>query len=1074
MLRKNNKLKVISLVLMGLLLVVGASYAFWEFSYVGSSNVIKTSDVSFRLLESNNEVINIENAIPMKDEEGMNQTDTGNVFDFEVKSKVKQVTDVKYIVNIEELSVDSGKTQVPDNKIKVYVEDFAGNTVLKPTKISELNNYKLFEKTHRHSTSKEELSTKYKLKVWLDESTDIFNNKDKQFKFKIGVTTEQDKQDENKTYTLKYNTNNGVGTISNQTVKIGNSVTITDVVPTRSGYEFLGWSTNKSDKEATYTSGQTVTLNNVYDDEIVLYAVWKEEVYTVLYTDGTLIINEQGKNRSSNITKHGTVTKEYAAYSNSNSYVMTAATQQPWYNEASSIINVEIGQNISPTSTAFWFFGLINMKKGDFTNLNTSNVVNMDVMFALAGSNSSTFELTGINDWDTSKVTSMISLFYSTGSMAPIFSLDLSGWDTGSVTSMVSMFNSAGKSATSWSIGNLSNWDTSSVTDMENMFGSAGKDALNFALDLSGWDTSSVTDMASMFDSAGKSATSWSVGNLSNWDTSSVTDMGNMFNSAGYSSENFELVWFGNWDTSKVTGMNNMFNNAGYSAAVWDIGDISNWDVSEVVTISNMFAYAGYEATTFSLDLSGWDTSKIQRMNAVFSFAGYNATTFELIGLQNWNISTTYDTESMFNSAGYSATAFSLDLSNWSMSSVSSMENMFSSAGSSATTWSVTIPSTTGTLTNTTSKWYGSSSDAYAEPDNGKSFTLKYNVNVVVQNGTLASNEQASKKVLSGNNTTFNLTPNSVDMTGTVTCTNNQTGTITNNILTVSNVTNDTTCTVSFNEVIIASSTVLYTDGTLIINEKATDRSSNITKHGEVTNEYEPYSDSNSYVLDSYSEQPWYSKANYITGIILGQEISPVSTSYWFYGLSSLVGGDFANLNTSSVENMSYMFAGICSSAMSFDLDLSSWNTSSVTDMSYMFWNTFNNVSNIDFSSISNWNTSSVESMSFMFAEAGLSSDTFSLDLSGWDTSSVTDVSNMFDTAGFGSTTFVLNLSTWDTSNATDMTSMFKDAGSYSPTWTVTIPSTTGTLTNTTSKLYGSSSSVYAGPPSGKSFTLAS
>ena len=52
------------------------------------------------------------------------------------------------------------------------------------------------------------------------------------------------------------------------------------------------------------------------------------------------------------------------------------------------------------------------------------------------------------------------------------------------------------------------------------------------------------------------------------------------------------------------------------------------------------------------------------------------------------------------------------------------MNGMFTSAGSFATSWLVKIPSKTGSLTNTTSKWYGSSSSVYAEPNSGKYFTL--------------------------------------------------------------------------------------------------------------------------------------------------------------------------------------------------------------------------------------------------------------------------------------------------------------------------------------------------------------
>ena len=110
-------------------------------------------------------------------------------------------------------------------------------------------------------------------------------------------------------------------------------------------------------------------------------------------------------------------------------------------------------------------------------------------------------------------------------------------------------------------------------------------------------------------------------------------------------------------------------------------------------------------------------------MSSMFYGAGSNATTFNF-DLSNWNTSKVTDMKRMFSNAGYSATTFNLDLSNWNTSQVTKMGSMFNAAGSNATTWTVKIPSTTGSLTNTTSKWYGSSESVYAEPCSGKSFTL--------------------------------------------------------------------------------------------------------------------------------------------------------------------------------------------------------------------------------------------------------------------------------------------------------------------------------------------------------------
>lgn len=97
----------------------------------------------------------------------------------------------------------------------------------------------------------------------------------------------------------------------------------------------------------------------------------------------------------------------------------------------------------------------------DFSNLNTSNVINMKGMFI------------GLGD---------------------ISSLDLSNFDTSKVTNMRNMF----VGCTSLTSLNLSNFDTSKVTDIYGMF--AGCIHLT-SLDVSNFDVSKVTSMQRLFDS---------------------------------------------------------------------------------------------------------------------------------------------------------------------------------------------------------------------------------------------------------------------------------------------------------------------------------------------------------------------------------------------------------------------------------------------------------------------------------------------------------------------------------------------------------------------------------------------
>lgn len=137
--------------------------------------------------------------------------------------------------------------------------------------------------------------------------------------------------------------------------------------------------------------------------------------------------------------------------------------------------------------------------------------------------------------------------------------------------------------------------------------------------------------------------------------------------------------------------------------------------------------------------------------------------------------------------------------------------------------------------------------------------------------------------------------------------------------------------------VVVASPrTVLYTDGTLIINEDPNDRAANVAAHGEATNTYVAFNPNGRTNEERYifsSTQPWYNERTRILRTEIGDEISPTSTSRWFFNCSSITSIDLDNLDTSNVTDMASMFEA-CNALLS--LDLSSFNTSNVTSMERM------------------------------------------------------------------------------------------------------------------------------------------
>lgn len=205
--------------------------------------------------------------------------------------------------------------------------------------------------------------------------------------------------------------------------------------------------------------------------------------------------------------------------------------------------------------------------------------------------------------------------------------------------------------------------------------------------------------------------------------------------------------------------------------------------------------------------------------------------------------------------------------------------------------------------------------------------------------------------------------------------------------------------------------TVLYDDGTLIINELEENQEGNERAHGSVKNEYPPLDETHNYDFSS-SDPYWKRDRENIQYIEMGSSIQPINTSKWFEDCFALESFNDTNLNTSKTTNMSRMFSG-CSFLS--NLDLSNLNTTNATDMRYMFYGC-RSLENLD---ISGFNTSNVIYMESMFNDCQALKN---LDLSNFNTSKVSDMSYMFNGCRALTT---LDLSSFKTSKVTNMDGMF-------------------------------------------------
>ena len=161
----------------------------------------------------------------------------------------------------------------------------------------------------------------------------------------------------------------------------------------------------------------------------------------------------------------------------------------------------------------------------------------------------------------------------------------------------------------------------------------------------------------------------------------------------------------------------------------------------------------------------------------------------------------------------------------------------------------------------------------------------------------------------------------------------------------------------------------------------------------------------------------WLAKRSNIEKVVFDASFAnarPTSCYGWFVGCHCLTKIEgIENLNTESVEDMSYMF-GNCYSLPSLDLSKLN-NTAKVENMAYMFYN----CQSLSSLNLSNINTANVKNMAYMFYYCRSLS---SLNLSNINTANVKNMEHMFY---YCQSLSSLNLSNINTANVEDMAYMF-------------------------------------------------
>lgn len=91
-----------------------------------------------------------------------------------------------------------------------------------------------------------------------------------------------------KQYVLRYDANGGTGTMKDQTFPHGEAYPLKECAFSREGYRFVGWATESTGK-VKYEDQESIKLEEKFpnlkddNDEVTLYAVWKEQSVTLSY-----------------------------------------------------------------------------------------------------------------------------------------------------------------------------------------------------------------------------------------------------------------------------------------------------------------------------------------------------------------------------------------------------------------------------------------------------------------------------------------------------------------------------------------------------------------------------------------------------------------------------------------------------------------------------------------------------------------------------------------------------------------------------------------------------------------------
>ena len=236
---KKKDLVLILIVFILLIAIVGISYA--AFNYVGTGqklNTITTGAISMNYIESSN-VISMNNALPTTDATGKKRKNTGEYFDFTVKSSIKGNTDINYEIAAKE---ESGNTFSGKN-IKFYLtkvnSDGTEEEAMPPKTYSKDTTSNIYTGRPADMMSlfvgnlanQGDTEIKYRLRLWVDENYNPQNDNGGLI-YKVKVNVYGQTSDTVAKVEDTYCKDNGFNTLSDCMLVMNNHESTVDIAKT--------------------------------------------------------------------------------------------------------------------------------------------------------------------------------------------------------------------------------------------------------------------------------------------------------------------------------------------------------------------------------------------------------------------------------------------------------------------------------------------------------------------------------------------------------------------------------------------------------------------------------------------------------------------------------------------------------------------------------------------------------------------------------------------------------------------------------------------------------------------------